>query len=156
MKFLLRAFGLIVLGSLTVALFVRFAPVTPADWHVDPLTVERPDTENFHLLRPEDGDGPAPVFKSTPEAVAVALRKIISETPRASLVAGSPENGHMTVVVRSRLMGFPDFVTIKLLAVDGGTALAIFSRSRYGYSDMGVNKARVERWLEALRVRLER
>jgi uncharacterized protein (DUF1499 family) len=29
--------------------------------------------------------------------------------------------------------------------------MEIFSRARFGYSDMGVNAARVDRWIAALR-----
>ena len=36
------------------------------------------------------------------------------------------------------------------VAVPGGSALAIYSRARYGIRDFGVNQKRVERWLAAL------
>lgn len=154
MKYLYRALVLVVLGVVAVGLFVRFAPVTPEDWHVDPVTVVRPDAENFYLLRPQDGDGPAPVFDAAPETVAMAFQELAGAMPRSRLLHGSAAEGHMTVIVRSQLIGFPDFVTVKVLKVEGGTALAVFSRSRYGHSDMGVNKTRVEEWLAALDTRL--
>jgi uncharacterized protein (DUF1499 family) len=53
----------------------------------------------------------------------------------------------MTYVVRSRIMGFPDAVSIRLVPLADGTRVEVFSRSRYGYSDMGVNAARVARWI---------
>ncbi len=155
MKYLLRGLLLIILGVVAVGLFVRFAPVTPEDWHVDPMTVERPDAENFYLLRPEGGDGPAPVFDTTPETLASAFQALADAMPRSSLIQGSAAAGHMTVMVRSQLMGFPDFVTVKVMAVEGGSTLAVFSRSKYGYSDLGVNKARVEDWLAELEARLQ-
>lgn len=155
MKYLFRGLLLIILGVVAVGLFVRFAPVTPEDWHIDPMTVERPDAENFYLLRPEDGDGPAPVFDAPPETLASAFQALAGAMPRSSLIQGSAAEGHMTVMVRSQLMGFPDFVTVKVMAVEGGSTLAVFSRSKYGYSDLGVNKARVENWLAELEVRLQ-
>ncbi len=56
---------------------------------------------------------------------------------------------------RSRVFGFPDYLTVKAVAVDsnageGGAGLIIWSRARYGRSDFGVNQARVEAWLAAL------
>lgn len=155
MKILFRLLLLGILGVVAAGLFVRFAPITPETWHVDPLTAAIPDRDNHFLLRPEDGDGPATVFAADPAAVAAAIQEVINETSGAALIAGSPESGHMTAVVRSRLVGFPDFVTVKLVESEDGTALAVFSRSKYGYSDMGVNKARVEAWLEALEAKLQ-
>lgn len=154
MKFLFRVLSFVVLAIVAAGLFVRLAPVTPANWHIDPLTAEVPAKENHYLLRPQGGDGPAPVFEADPAAVAAALQDLIGETPRADLIAGSAAEGHMTVLVRSQLVGFPDFVTIKMLENDGGTALAIFSRSKYGYSDLGVNRQRVDAWIEGLNARL--
>ena len=47
-------------------------------------------------------------------------------------------------------MGFPDAISIRLMPEGAGTKLEIFSRSRYGYSDLGVNAARVAAWIAAL------
>ncbi len=156
MKILIGVVLLAVLAVVAAGLFVRFAPVSPARWHVDPLTVEIPNKDNHFILRPQGGDGRSPIFQADPATIARALQDLIRESPRAALIAGSAEEGHFTVIERSRLVGFPDFVTVKIFETDGGTALAIFSRSQYGYSDMGVNKARVERWLQSLDARLKR
>ena len=51
---------------------------------------------------------------------------------------------------RSRFIGFPDYVTVKAVALERGAALIVYSRSRYGRSDFGVNRTRVEAWLAAL------
>ena len=51
-------------------------------------------------------------------------------------------------VVRSALFGFPDYVSVKFLDVKGGkSTLAIYSRSVYGRSDLGVNRARTLAWM---------
>jgi uncharacterized protein (DUF1499 family) len=48
-------------------------------------------------------------------------------------------------------MGFPDYVSVRFLDLgDGETGVAVYSRARYGQSDLGVNRARVENWLAAL------
>jgi uncharacterized protein (DUF1499 family) len=55
-------------------------------------------------------------------------------------------------VQRSAVFGFPDTIVVRFLDQPGGTStVAIYSRSQLGQRDMGVNKARVERWLAKLR-----
>ena len=156
MTYLYTALVLIVVAVVTAAVFFRVAPITPEDWHVDPVTVVRPDKDNYYLLRPEDGHGPAPVFETAPERLSEALHQMVSTLPRSEVIAGSVGERHFTVVVRSQVMGFPDFVTVKAIEAEGGTALVIFSRSRYGYSDLGVNQARVETWVQELEQKLNR
>ena len=52
----------------------------------------------------------------------------------------------------SSLFGFPDYVSVKFIEIDAANStLAIFSRSRLGQSDLGVNKKRVEAWLGQLK-----
>ncbi len=76
-----------------------------------------------------------------------ALDAIIRAEPRTHVLAGSVGEGMVTYVTRSKMFGFPDYTTVQ----QRGDTLAIHARLRYGKSDMGVNKARVERWLNALR-----
>ena len=45
-------------------------------------------------------------------------------------------------------MGFPDTINVKVMPVpDGGSTVLLYSRSKLGHSDMGVNRARLERWI---------
>jgi len=67
----------------------------------------------------------------------------------AQAIAGSAAEGFVTYVVRSTLMGYPDAISVRLTAEGDATRLEIFSRSRFGYSDMGVNAARADRWIAA-------
>jgi uncharacterized protein (DUF1499 family) len=54
-------------------------------------------------------------------------------------------------VQRSRLLRFPDLITIRFIAIDANrTTLAIYSRSVWGQGDMGVNKARIRGWVGRL------
>jgi uncharacterized protein (DUF1499 family) len=78
------------------------------------------------------------------------LHAIATGEPRTEVVAGSPQEGHVTYVQRSLVFGFPDYISVRAMETEGGTALAVFSRARFGHSDLGVNRERVERWLEAL------
>jgi uncharacterized protein (DUF1499 family) len=48
-------------------------------------------------------------------------------------------------------MRFPD--TVDALVVgrgEGRSTVALYSRSQVGYSDLGVNRARIARWLERI------
>ena len=71
--------------------------------------------------------------------------------PRTERVAGAPGEGRITWVQRTRLWGFPDYITADAQpAPGGGTRLEILSRLRFGREDMGVNRTRVTRWLARL------
>lgn len=126
---------------------VRLAPSDPAEWHVDPAVVAPPDSPNFHLVRGAD----APVFDLGPAALAAAVDRVALATPRTTRLAGSPEERRMTYLTRSRIIGFPDYTTIAVLPAGEGATLAAFARARFGRSDFGVNRARLEGWLAALR-----
>lgn len=59
-------------------------------------------------------------------------------------------------VQRTRLMSFPDTIDVRFIAVSDKTStLAIYSRSQIGYSDMGVNLARIRLWTENAQLRGE-
>ncbi len=142
---------LLALVVASFALYVRLAPSDPARWHVDPLAAADPGAGGVKVVPPE-----APVFAASPEAVMEALDAVAMATPRVTRLAGNVAERHVTYVARSRLWGFPDYVTVQVLpeAETGGATVAILSRLRFGGSDMGVNRARVEAWLGALEDRL--
>jgi uncharacterized protein (DUF1499 family) len=142
---------LIALAVAGFALYVRLAPSDPARWHVDPMGAADPGDGGAKVAPPD-----APVFAATPEAVIEALDAVAMDTPRVTRLAGSVADGHVTYVARSRIWGFPDYVTVKVLPDEatGGATLAILSRLRFGQGDMGVNRARVEAWLGAVEDRL--
>ncbi len=130
--------------ALAAAAWVRLAPTDPARWHVDPLTVPDPATPNFARLAPGTVRGPdAATLAARAEAAMLAM-------PRTVLVAGSAAEGWMTFRTRSRLMGYPDFTTIRVLPDGQGATLAAFARARFGQSDLGVNRARLDLLAAAL------
>lgn len=139
---------LVALAVLTVAaaIYVRVAPIDAAQWHVDPDSATPPATPNFVLLA---GSG-AVLIDAVPLVVAGRI-EAVAEAEGAVILAGSAAEGFVTYVVRSRIMGYPDFVSIRLAPEGEGTEMSIFSRSRYGQSDLGVNAARVQRWSLAAR-----
>jgi uncharacterized protein (DUF1499 family) len=84
------------------------------------------------------------VFEGTPEAAQEQVREALRGEPRTELVAEHP--GYIRAEVTSRLMRFVDDVEV---AIDPATQRVQFrSASRIGYSDLGANRARMERFSE--------
>ncbi|WP_292286581.1 DUF1499 domain-containing protein [Marivita sp.] len=132
MKVFFWAIIVIILGGLA---WIRFAPSDPAVWHVDPKVTADQDLAGGVRRRIPADDG-----------TFAELDRIILATPRTEVLAGSVEDGMVTYVTRSQWMGFPDYTTV----MKNDDVLELFARSRFGQSDMGVNKARVESWLDRL------
>lgn len=142
---LLGAIGLAVM----VAAYIRLAPSDPAQWHEDPRLVSRPKTPNFHLIRMVGGDAMPQVFQRTPEALARRLDDV-ARADGARLLAGSVQSGHMTYVTRTPLMGYPDYTSVLVEPAGEGAMVLAFARARFGHSDLGNNRARLERWMAVL------
>lgn len=115
--------------------YIRLAPADPARWHVAPQITGSRDSRSGVLRVVETGaDGLARL-----DAVARA-------TPRTRVLAGAVAEGMITYVTRSKLFGFPDYTTV----LRDGDNLKIQARQRFGRSDFGVNRARVDGWIDAL------
>lgn len=126
----------------------------PAAWHVDPLTAAKPTTPNSYRVGPDgttEPDADAPTFSVDAGVLGAAFDTVAMNESAVERLAGSPGDGWVTYVQRSTLFGFPDYISVRFIDVDGGgSTLAVFSRSRLGQSDLGVNKKRVEDWLAKL------
>jgi len=129
--------------------WVRLAPLNSEVWHVDPMVAESPGSRGW-LVRPEAGDAAWPVWALPPEDVLGTLDKVALGEPRTRRIAGDVGAGRITYVTRSRLWGFPDYTTVQVIPGAAGATLALHARARFGQSDVGVNRARVERWRDAL------
>lgn len=136
----------IVLG---VMAYIRLAPSDPARWHEDPRLVTRPSSPNFHLIRMVGGDEMPRVFQMTPEALAARVDQVARDDG-AQMIAGSLTAGHMTYLSRTPLMGFPDYTSVLIEPAGEGAMALVFARSRFGHSDLGVNRARITRWIAAI------
>ncbi len=111
--------------------YVRLAPSDPARWHRD---VAGEQDANFEggALRIVEAD----------------LSKLdhVIRASRGGVLAGSIDDGHITYISRSRIIGFPDYTTVQRR----GGSLAIYGRLRFGRSDLSVNRTRIERWIAQL------
>ena len=125
---------LVVIAALTVglAIWARQAPSDAARWHVMPGAVTDRDMAVGAMRVVGAG-----------EAGLSELDQIIRAEPRTTVLAGSVEEGMITYITRSAVFGFPDYITIR----QNGGQIELYSRLRFGASDMGVNGKRLDRWL---------
>ena len=140
----------IVLGVAGFAAYVRLAPADPAFLDVDPVKSGTAGVDGHFIVRPVGGDIAAPVFTESPAALLARFDAIVLATPRTKVVAGGLAQGRITYVTRSALWGFPDYSTVEAIPYAEGATLAIHARLRFGRGDLGVNKARVTGWLDAM------
>ncbi|MEM1286709.1 MAG: DUF1499 domain-containing protein [Pseudomonadota bacterium] len=129
----------------------------------DPVSVEPPSSPNWALGAPREAQTAAlpthdvPVFATGPsellaylDAIALADETVIAVEPEWT--SDTPSGAY---VQRSALLGFPDVISVKTIDLGAGDAgqrasLIIYSRSVYGYSDLGVNAERLDRWIAEL------
>ena len=136
MKGLLPIIGpVLIFAFVGLMAYIRLAPSDPARWHVMPDQVQD-ETLPGGAMRVIPGD----------EERFAELAAIMEATPRTQHLAGTVEEGMVTYITRSLVFGFPDYTTARLQ----GDQIEIYSRLRFGQSDMGVNAARLESWLAQL------
>jgi len=120
---------------------------------VDFATLVRPSSPNTYLVCPKDRCAAAPDEQSPIYAVPATqlferARALLAAEPRTEVVQDQPEVLRLVLVQRSFFFRFPDTITVRVFPLpDGGSTLAIYSQSNYGYGDFGVNKERVRAWI---------
>lgn len=129
--------------------YVRLAPTNAAAWHIDPTDPGLRSGPGRVLVR-DGGDIPSPTLAMSSEQALRQLVEIADATPRTQILAGSVEEGRVTFVTRSLLIGFPDYTTVTAIPDGDGAKLVIYGRLRFGSDDLGVNAKRVSGWLAQL------
>ncbi len=147
--------AVVLLAAATGCVVINTSSHDPARWHVDPATVRPNANPNQYITAPPGttaapADAETRLYPERPRALLARFDAIAQAQPRTQVVAGDPDSLMITYVQRSRVFGFPDYLTVRAVVVEGGAGLIIWSRARYGRSDFGVNRARVEAWLAAL------
>lgn len=134
----------VILACLALLLaYIRLAPTDVAAVHGTKLDAravgEYPGTGRFtgQYALTEDA-----------QATLARLNEVALATPRTQVLAGSAEEGKITYITRSRLIGFPDYTTVSVMPglQSDQQSLQIYARLRFGLDDLGVNKARVQDW----------
>lgn len=127
----------------------------PAPAVLDVAHLVRPASPNTALAAPA-GFRPAPDLVTPVYPVAAArlyalIGQVAAAEPRTYSAATFPDRLQQDWVVRSAMFNFPDLVTAQVDAAGPDHAtLVLYSRSVYGYSDLGANRRRVKAWLAAL------
>ncbi len=154
------------LGLLLPACGAAGAAGLPVPPPMDITRIERPATPNTFLAGPA-GMTPAPDMVTDPVAMPAAalyekVSALFARQPRTYIAAAYPDRLQVHYVVRSAFLNFPDLVTVQVATSRSGAegtdraTLAIWSRSVYGRSDLGVNRDRTKAWLAAMQQSLER
>ncbi|MDR3536904.1 MAG: DUF1499 domain-containing protein [Acetobacteraceae bacterium] len=127
----------------------------PVPQPLDLARIERPATPNTALAAPAGFQPPpdlvTPVYQVPAQQLYDAIRAVAAGQPRSFIAAEYPDRRQSHYVVRSAMFNFPDLVTIEAMpAGPAASRLFVYSRSVFGRSDLGVNRARVVAWLAAL------
>jgi uncharacterized protein (DUF1499 family) len=116
---------------------------------IDFPTFKRARTPNTFLIAPEGlcknakTDVVSPVYAVSASALRQALLRVVIPKPRLSHSFKDDAALYDDFIVRSALFRFLD--------IKGGrSTYAIYSRSVYGRSDLGVNRARTMAWIKEL------
>lgn len=146
------------LASLCLTAAACTSTPEPSPTMLDIQSVQKSSKPNQYLVAPEGWlssetpDATAPVFSQSPDVVFARLLDVIEKTGGTSEVSATKETGRIAYV--AKVVIFKDDVDIAVLPHPEGSTLAVFSRSRVGYSDLGVNKKRVEQLLSDLQAAL--
>jgi uncharacterized protein (DUF1499 family) len=127
-------------------------PIPPV---MDVAHIVRPASPNTALAAPEgfspEPDLVTPRYDVPAATLFAAIRQVAQEQPRtyqAALYAGQLQ---VDYVSRSEVFNFPDLIMVKVQPNGTDSSkLVVYSRSVYGYGDLGVNRKRVATWLAAL------
>ncbi len=138
--------GAAVLAVVGLSAYVRLAPLPAEVVQADPEAAERTGKPNDHLIAP-GGDRESFVSDVAPEEMFEQLEAAFLAQPRTERVEADMDDGRLTLVQRSRLMGYPDVISVRVSPDGAGSRVSVWSQSIYGQSDMGVNRARLQLWL---------
>jgi len=113
-----------------------------------------PPSPNTALAAPPGSPLPAhrrvAPYRASPAALFAALHRVAARRPRCTLLGEWPEQGQAQWVERTRWANFPDIIVAQVSPDPAGAALVLYSRSLFGWSDLGVNGRRLAAWLAAL------
>lgn len=135
------------------ALFQRGGGGLPPAVPVEFDTLQLPPSPNTCLAAPAGTLAAAhlatPPVGREPAAAWPVLLALGGTFPRTTLIANWPDRLQAQWVERSGLMNYPDIIAAELRPAPGGAGLYLYSRSLFGWSDLGVNRKRAEAWIAA-------
>ena len=147
------------IGVLLPACGASGAGGLPIPTSLDMTHIQRPASPNTALAAPARAD-PAPdivtpVFAAPATRLYEAVIAVAAAQPRTFLAAAYPAERQAHFVARSAWLNFPDLITAQIGETGRETStLVLYSRSVYGYSDLGVNRQRLSAWLAAVQTKI--
>ncbi|MEM5516914.1 DUF1499 domain-containing protein [Henriciella sp. AS95] len=129
----------------------------------DIRTIKRPSSPNTYLMAPDgycenaEPDAGSPLFDVSAEVLFGAVLEHIEEQSNWTIAETDRNHCHVDLVAATKLLKFKDDVTIDTLVAEnmpGKSRMAIYSRSRVGYHDLGANKKRVNKLVQAIEDKL--
>ena len=95
-------------------------------------------------------DEAPPVFGTGVTTLRDGWRALVLQQPRIDVTYD--EADAMELVQRTRILRFADDISVAYIGLGRGrSTIALFSRSRVGYSDMGTNRCRLQDWMNLLK-----
>lgn len=119
-------------------------------------TLQRRSTPNDALACPPAfcqarSDLAPPLYAVSAPHLRSLFATMMASEPRVVRVASDDASMTERYVQRSKWLGFPDTIVVQFLdRPNGASTLALYSRSQLGAGDLGVNRQRIERWLDKL------
>ena len=142
---------------LSVLAVIILAPggAASAEAPIDLRTVARTGAWNDALACPPAtcraaSDIASPVVAVPVDALIERALEVLVLQPRVDLISVDRALRQIVFVQRSAVLGFPDTIRVQAIEIVAGSAVIVYSRSNYGYWDIGVNRARVARWLDLI------
>lgn len=91
------------------------------------------------------------IYAAPASQLRQVFKQVIASEPAIDIVETSDATLTDRYIQRSSVLGFPDTVVVRFMdRPDGRSTLAMYSRSQLGRSDLGANRARIDRWLTKL------
>lgn len=137
------------LASITLALAGLWWTAADVDRPINFTQSILTSKPNQYLACPADhcGDTPhlvSPVFQVNRDQALDLWDNMMAGKTQFERLNDRDKPDQRQYVERTELMRFPDRISVQFLALSPATSsVAIYSRSKYGYSDLGVNEARV-------------
>lgn len=147
-------------GAVWLLGFERLWVIVAGPPDLGPVTFEsltRRSSPNDALACPADvcsakADLVPPIFAIPARDLRVALGRVIASEPDVSLTDADDLGPTERYIQRTAYLRFPDTIVVRYFErPEGRSTLALYSRAQLGSGDMGVNRARIERWLDKLR-----
>ncbi len=142
-KFAMNTLWMLLMIVISGLIYVRTAPHDSTALHVPPPMDAAPDGPVIKA----SGGVFVQVYDVPPADILETFNTVALATKRTRILAGSINEGMITYVTRSRILGFPDYTTVQAVAEGQGSRVTIYARLRFGQSDFGVNSTRVRGWL---------